>query len=240
MAAKNPSPETFRNELRQLVDALNDETVSTLDSAREVQLAARALLDAEATRLAGKLGAEAPRVQALKAAAAARVELAKALDVEVQIASVRVPRVAQADTLLHGRITDQSLSRVAGVTVQLVDAGGNPVADVPAVQTDAQGYYAFVLKSDQAAALAQEALAVTIASGDQSVKPAQPTVTVKPGATLVHEIKLNDDELGRLKLRPTGTTDLGLRRSAGAQAPKKSKPAAKSKKSAGRGKGKAK
>jgi hypothetical protein len=240
MATRKISAETFRKDLSQLVEALNEETVATLGNAREVQLAARVLMEAEAVRLAAKLGAEAPRVQALKAAAAARVEVAQALDVEVQIASVRVPRVAQTDTLLHGRITDQSLTRVAGVAVQLVDAGGKPVAGVPAVQTDAQGYYAFVLKPEQAAALAKEKLAVTIAGSGQSVQPAQAPLTLQPGATLTHEIQLTDDELARLKLRAPGAADLGLRRGVGAKrTARKPKAQTKSKK-APRGKGKGK
>ncbi|HSO06874.1 MAG TPA: hypothetical protein VLW45_06525 [Pelomicrobium sp.] len=213
MAVKKTSTETFRNDLRELVDALNDETVTTLNAAREMQLAARALIGAEAVRLTAKLGAEAPRVQALKTAAAARVEMARALDVEAQIAAVRVPRVEQTDTLLHGRITDQSLSSVAGVEVQLTDAKGNAIADLPAVQTDAQGYYAFVLKPEQAAALAKQKLAVSVVSSGQSVKPTQSPVTLAPGATLVQEVRLNDDELARLKVRP-GAADLGLRRTA--------------------------
>jgi len=242
MAAKKSSTETFRSDLRQLVDTLNDETVTTLNAAHEMQLAARALIVAEAARLTAKLGADAPRVQALKTAAAARVELARALDIEAQIAAVRVPRVEQTETLLHGRVTDQSLSRVAGVDVQLVDAKGNPVADVPAVQTDAQGYYAFVLKPEQAAALAKEKLAVKVTSGDQSVKPTQSPITLATGATLVHEVRLNDNELARLKLRPSGAADLGLRRTA--KPAQKTKTSTKSKSTAKtrrtrRGKGKA-
>lgn len=227
MAAKATNPETFRSDLHQLVNAMNDETVATLNGAREAQLAARALLEAEASRLAGKLGADAPRVLALRSAATSRVAVAQAIDVEVQIASVRVPRVEQADTLLHGRVTDQSLGRVAGVTVQLVNARGAPVESVSAVQTDAQGYYAFVLKPEQAQALAKEKLAVTVASGDVAVKPAQPALAVQPGATLVHEIRLTDDELARLKLRPTGGPDLGLRRGGAKAARKQAKPAGK-------------
>ncbi len=241
MAVKKTSAETFRNDLRGLIDALNDETVTTLNVAREMQLAARALIGAEAARLTAKLGAEAPRVQALKTAAAARVELARALDVEAQIASVRVPRVEQADTLLHGRITDQSLNRVAGVEVQLVDAKGDAVDGVAAVPTDAHGYYAFVLKPEQAAALAKQKLAVGVVAGDQRVRPAQPAVTLAPGATLVQEVRLNDDELARLRLRPAGGVDLGLRRAAKPARKRtttgKSKSAAKTKRTT-RGKGK--
>jgi hypothetical protein len=132
-------------------------------------------------------------VRALKAQAAGRVELVRAIDVEAQVAAVRVPRVEKADTLLHGRITDQALNRVAGVTVQLVDAKGEPVPGVKAASTDAQGYYAFVLKPEQAAALADRQLAVAIANDDQTVKPTQAAVSLATGTTFLHELLFNDE-----------------------------------------------
>lgn len=224
MNGKRPSNESFRTELKSVFDALDNETTASLGQARELQLAARALLDLEAARLARKLGGDAPRVQALKAQAAGRVEVMRAIDVEAQVAAVRVPRVEKADTLLHGRITDAALNRVSGVSVQLVNARGEPVSEVAPVQTDAQGYYAFVLKPEQAEALAKRELSVAVASGDQTVKPAQPAVALTPGATMVHEIKLNADELGRLKLRPAGGVDLGLRRSTGTKGGAAGKP----------------
>jgi predicted flap endonuclease-1-like 5' DNA nuclease len=201
MNAKKPSNETFRADLKSLFDTLQDETVASLGWARELQLAARALIDLEAARLAHKLGADAPRVRALKAQAAGRTDLARAIDVEAQIAAVRVPQVANADTLLHGRITDNVLNRVTGVTVQLVDVRGQPVEGVKEALTDAQGYYAFVLKPEQAEVLAGQKLALAIVNDGQQLKPAQPTLSLVPGTTLVQEVKLSDAELSRLHLR---------------------------------------
>jgi hypothetical protein len=217
MAVKGPSNESFSTDLKGVFDTLQDETVTSLAQVHELQLAARALMNLEASRLARKLGGDAPRVRALKAQAAGRVELVRAIDVEAQVAAVRVPRVEKADTLLHGRITDQALNRVAGVTVQLVDAKGEPVPGVKAASTDAQGYYAFVLKPEQAAALADRQLAVAIANDDQTVKPTQAAVSLATGTTFLHELKLSNDELSRLKLRPSKAPDLGPRRSAGAK-----------------------
>lgn len=200
-ATKTPA-ECFAADLKGVYDTVQDETLATLAQAREYQLAARALMDLEAARLARKLGGDAVRVRTLKAQAADRAEKVRALDVEAQIAAVRMPPLQMTDTLLHGRVTDQSLNRVAGVSVQLVNAKGEAVPGVSEARTDAQGYYAFVLKPEQAQALADEKLAVAVASGDQKLRPAQAELALAPGATAVREIRLSDAELVRLNLRP--------------------------------------
>ena len=200
-STKTPA-ERFATDLKGVYDTVQDETLATLAQAREYQLAARALMDLEASRLARKLGGDAVRVRTLKAQAADRAEKVRALDVEAQIAAVRMPQLEMTDTLLHGRVTDQSLNRVAGVSVQLVNAKGEAVPGVSEARTDAQGYYAFVLKPDQAQALADQKLAVAVASGDQKLRPAQAELTLAPGATAVRELRLSDADLVRLNLRP--------------------------------------
>jgi hypothetical protein len=203
MSANNPGNEAFRADLHNLVDTVQVETVASLSQAREIQLATRVLMELEAARLLRKVAAGAPQVETLRAQAAGRVDRVHAIEVEAQIAAVRVPRVEAADVLLHGRVTDQSLDRVAGVAVQLLDTRGEALQGVDAVRTDAQGYYAFVIRPELAQALADEKLSVGVASDDQQIRPVQGELTLVPGRTVVHELRLSEAELSRLGLRPT-------------------------------------
>lgn len=202
MNATRKASSTFRTDLLGLVDDLNDQAVSSLEQMRELQLAARSLLDTEALRLARKRGADAPQVQALKARASNRVDMVRAIDVEAQIAAVRVPRVDKTDTLIQGRITDSAARGVTGVTVKLMDESGKAVTGVEAVRTDANGYYAVVLKPAQAEALADQKLKIAVATDAGQVLPTEATLALQPGATLTQELKLSNDDLSRLKLRP--------------------------------------
>jgi hypothetical protein len=202
MNATRKASTTFRSDLLGLVDELNDQAVSSLEQMRELQLAARSLMDAETSRLARKRGADAPQVQALKARAGNRVEMVHAIDVEAQIAAVRVPRVDKTDTLIQGRITDAAARGVTGVTVQLMDESGKAVTGVEEVRTDANGYYAVVLKPAQAETLADQKLKVAVTNDAGQVQPSEATIALQPGATLTQELRLSNDDLARLKLRP--------------------------------------
>jgi hypothetical protein len=202
MNATRKASNTFRADLLGLVDDLNDQAVSSLEQMREIQLAARSLLELEASRLGRKRGADAPQVQALRARAGNRVDMVHAIDVEAQIAAVRVPRVEKTDTLIQGRITDAASRGVTGVTVQLMDESGKAVAGVEDVRTDDNGYYAVVLKPAQAEVLADQKLKVAVTTGAGQVQPTDATLALQPGATLTQELKLSNDDLVRLKLRP--------------------------------------
>jgi hypothetical protein len=222
--------DTFKADLVTLSEAFQDRQASALGEVREAQLALRALLELEGKRLAKRFGARDLRVANMQARAAAQAEAASALDVEMQIAAIRVPRVEKADTLLHGRITDAGLQAVASVSVQLVNERGDPVAGVEPVKTDAAGYYAFVLKPEVAATLAGQKLSVAVATEAAQVRPAgAEAVVVTPGASVLHEVVLNTADLQKLKLRfgadisrPSEPTEIRPPREPGKSRPAKS------------------
>lgn len=207
----NTGNATFKTDIAGLLETVQAQRDTWIAFAREAVLAARLLALEEARRLEAEAQGEDPdggqspkdlRAARLRAAAEATVQRVAALDVEREIAAIRTPPVARADTLLQGRITDESQLAAGPVTVTLIDEKGTPVAGVAAAKVDASGYYAFVLKADQAASIGTKPLTLLIGSdAGQLVPAAAKPFTLANGKTVIAETRLQVAELEKLKLR---------------------------------------
>lgn len=210
----NQGTTSVEGDLEGVFDALQDERVNVLATVRQLQLGAQLLGAMEAQRLARKSGPEDPRVVAFAAKSAAMLARVEAIDVELELAKVRVPPVGKTETLVHGRITDEEMKAAGRMEVALVDEGGRPVPGVPAVETDDAGYYAFVLSSEQVEAIgARRKVTVAVKRDDATIAPAAAQAfSVAPGTVAVNEFRLNPSELDQLRLRarfPVPETPVG-------------------------------
>ena len=190
----NEGAESAKQDLLGIVDQLQERRAEATAEFEQLVLARRALLALESRRLAKRLGPEASRVKHLAARLELYGEIANQLVVEEEIAHVRTPRVAAEDVVVQGRMMTEDQRGVAGATLQLVDAQGKPVAEVPPVETDDAGYYAFVMTPEVAKTVAA-AGTVSVAVGlekpvvPEGVKP----IAVAPGTRVTVETRLNLD-----------------------------------------------
>ena len=162
----------------------------------------------EGQRLARKSGGDDPRVAALGTRAATILERVGALDVEIEVAAIRVPSVSGAETLIHGRVTDeQRIAAAGGATAVLVDDKRQPVEGVDPVEVDDAGYYAFVVKPDVVTKMgADRKLSIQVEREGVRIVPATGNVfTIGAGTVAVNDVALSIGEMDRLRLRPSFT-----------------------------------
>jgi hypothetical protein len=198
----NEGEDSFKNDLQQVLEALQADRAEALNEARELQLIASMLMGVEGARLAARSTAD-PRIDTLAQARAAAIARAVELEPEIDIAATRVPMVKKTEALVHGRVADAIDRGTAGVTVTLADERGNAVPGVPPVTTDDGGYYALVVPPAAAAEIgANTRLQLIMERDGERVVPAIDTpITLEPGAARLSDVMLREDELRKLKLR---------------------------------------
>lgn len=203
----NTGQKTYKSDLQGAFETLQDQRSDLLGLVRDAQLASRLLVVEEARRLRSTVDADDPRATRYARASQNILQRVAALDVEVQIANIRVPPVTKAETLLQGRLSDESSKAAANVQVTLIDEAGKPVAGVAPVQTDASGYYAFILQPEQVAAIgANRQLTLQLGQDSGKLVPAgAKPFSLTTGQITAHETRLQASELDKLKLRTSFT-----------------------------------
>jgi hypothetical protein len=196
---------SFKGDVENLFETLQAQRADWLVLTRETMLAARLLALAEAHRLETSEGGgkDDPRAARLRAAGDAMARRSAALVVEQQIAAIRTPPVTKTETLLQGRVTDESAKAAGRVTVTLIDEKGTPVAGVEPVEADDSGYYAFLLQPQQVEAIgATRQLTLLVGTQGGKLVPAGATpFTLASGRIRVGETRLQTAELEKLQLR---------------------------------------
>ncbi len=206
----NTGQHAYKSDLQGAFEALQEQRSDLLAMVRDMQLASRLLAVEEARRLRTDVDPDDPRVAMYTQANASILSRVDALEVEVQIANIRVPSVTKTETLVQGRVTDEAAKALAHVQVALVDEAGAPVAGLGPVETDDSGYYAFILQPAQVDALAhQHLLSLQVGNDSGKLVPAgiQPFSLTK-GQVSVTELRLKAGELDTLKLRPSVMRDM--------------------------------
>lgn len=195
---------SFKSDVENLFEALQEQRSEALALARSMTLATRVLVLAEAHRLETREGGQDDtRVGRLRATGDTMARRSAALEVEQQIAAIRTPPVTKTETLLQGRVTDESAKAAGRVTVTLIDEKGTPVAGVEPVEADDSGYYAFVLQPQQVEAIgATRQLTLLVSSNGGKLVPAAATpFTLASGKIRMAETRLQAAELEKLQLR---------------------------------------
>ena len=194
--------ESAKHDTQELFEAGQAERSRLLTQVRDLQLATRLLVQAEARRLALRSPDDA-RISRLMTTERTLRDRAAVLGSELEVAAIRVPPVSKTDTLVHGRITDDAQRAPGRLTAMLVRADGSALEGVKPVEVDDAGYYAFVIDPATAASLGgQDRLSVTLQRGDKHVAPtAASNFTLKAGTVAVKDVALGDAELRRLSLR---------------------------------------
>ena len=203
----NAGDVTFEADLEAVFETLQLQRSAQLTTTRDMQLASRLLVGAELRRLIARFGPDDPRVARYAAGGAAILRRVAALDIETQIADIRVPPADPTQTVLQGRVIDTSLNAVPGLEVTLVDTQAQAIAGIEPVKADASGYYAFTLQPAQVEVIgASLGVMLQVGSDSASLVPsASKPLTLEAGKTTVIETRLQPAELERLQLIAPGS-----------------------------------
>ncbi len=134
---------------------VTDEKLEPLQQVRELQAAYRVLLQNEAVRLKKAYGENDVRVLEMQNRLRRNLTLVEKIEVEDQIRQIHVKESGEKESLVHGRITDESSRGLVGFTVALTDQEGKDLA-IGEARVDATGYFAVSITEEQAIRLASE------------------------------------------------------------------------------------
>ena len=109
MAARN---EFLGSDVAKAVEDLLQLRAVATDLTRNLATIQSALLQHEAERLELKLGKEHSRVSLLKERVRVSLGMIRELDVEEEIAGIRVPEVGETGALVHGRVVAEKKTAV--------------------------------------------------------------------------------------------------------------------------------
>lgn len=114
---------------------------------KDMQSLSRVLASRELRRLKNKLGEDDPRVNDLKQGLKRTFySLQDVANAQSDIA-IKVPETGEGETLLQGKIKDESGKGVTGLTVVMRDKKGDELA-LGKTRTDATGYFAVKINSE--------------------------------------------------------------------------------------------
>ncbi|NJR25886.1 MAG: carboxypeptidase regulatory-like domain-containing protein, partial [Richelia sp. CSU_2_1] len=143
----NSPPEALKQILKAFTDA-GSENINALQQVRDVQVVMGSLLQHEAKRLEKKLGRDNLRVQQIQSTIKRNQAISKDLEVELEIAKIRVPEVDQKDSLIHGRVVNENRRGWSGLVVSLADVQGKIIRALGKAETQDSGYYALTINAE--------------------------------------------------------------------------------------------
>ena len=143
---QNVPPEA-RNRITEAFSDAGSANIEALQQVQDVQVLMGSLLQHEAKRLEKKLGIENLRVQHIQSTIKRNQAISRDLEVEREIAKIRVPEVGPKDSLIHGRVVDENRRGWSGLTVYLANSQGNMIGALGNAKTQDSGYYALTIKA---------------------------------------------------------------------------------------------
>jgi hypothetical protein len=156
--------------LQRITEAFSDAgsaNINALQQVRDVQVVMGSLLQHEAKRLEKKLGRENLRSQHIQSTIKRNQAISRDLEVELEIAKIRVPEVDREDSLIHGRVVDENRRGWSVLTVYLANSQGNIIRALGNAETQDSGYYALIINAatrEKAARSIREGIFVVIAN----------------------------------------------------------------------------
>lgn len=195
--------DNFVENLHETLIKLRDGRIEALNDLKEIQIASRTLLQYEALRLEKRFGKEHPRTRHLKARLEQNLEVINDLEVEAEIARIKIPEVSQDEALIHGRVVDKNYRGISGLAVLMTDKGGEKLIDLGKSETDNSGYYSLVVKPDimdRMSDVIERGIFLTVfTSKDRIVHRELESVKVAKGGRVLVEAVLNREDLSAVR-----------------------------------------
>ncbi len=151
MATQQPRDEQIRQRLDSSITGLDDQRTENLKRSQLLQTNKDKVLKKEQERLQKKYGADHPRVAKITN----RLEYNRAalpeMKTEVERSEIQPPEFDANTWMVHGRVLNQKLTGIKGLTLALYDADGKVEKRLEFACTDERGYFAirFQVKEGQ-------------------------------------------------------------------------------------------
>jgi hypothetical protein len=185
-----------------------DEKFEPLRQIRDLQASYRVLLQSEAERLKKTYGENDSRVVDIQHRLRRNLAFVEKLEVEDQVRQIRVKEYGEKESLIQGRLVDESSIGLAGYTVELTDEEGKAIGITEAT-VDATGYFAAVLSEEQAnrMATAKTPVYMTIRNRKGEICERRPvSKTVGAGVRISDVITLPEARRAKTSAAPAGTS----------------------------------
>jgi|GEM_PF-1535563 len=144
----NNIPNEITTKIIESFNKAGSANINTLQQVRDVQVVLGSLLQHETKRLEKKLGKKNLRVQQVQASIKCNQTITRDLEVELEIAKIRVPEVDSKDSLIHGRIVDENRRGWVNLVVYFADVRGNIIHPLGKAKTEVSGYYALPMQAE--------------------------------------------------------------------------------------------
>ncbi|OEU62771.1 MAG: hypothetical protein BBJ57_10235 [Desulfobacterales bacterium PC51MH44] len=131
--------------------------LDTLNELKDIQLFSRFIFEKETQRLAKKHGENDLKIQRIRNNLTLNENLLQDIEVELEIAKIKVPEISEGGALVHGRVVDRSNRGITGLTVHLENENRKSLRFMGRSETDASGYYAFPIDPTALAKLSKAA-----------------------------------------------------------------------------------
>jgi hypothetical protein len=154
--------EDKNKDLQEELKAIKDNRLKGIENFRAIQKGLQPLLENEKRRLIKKYGTDHPRTRKIEAKLKHNINTVHHLDVEIQIAKIKVPKVDEKDLLINGRVTDEKLLGISNFMVYLTDSQKRKITSIKGTKTDTSGYYAFVINPKTAKTISKKKVYLTI------------------------------------------------------------------------------
>lgn len=146
MNEKKRSPENGIDELwGQTEPSIDEIRLKGMADFRNMALIGQALFQREAARLEKELGKDHPRPKKIQARLKTQARVVSDLEIELELAKIKVPPVPNNGALVHGRVVDLNHHGIAGLKVIMEDEKGRLIKFLGQPGTNASGYFSFAV-----------------------------------------------------------------------------------------------
>ncbi len=193
MAENRRNDDEWLTEILDNLTLAGAEGLEPLRQMREMQAAYRVLLQHETERLRQVHGDDHPLVLEMRNRLGRNLATVETLDVEDQLSRIQVVAAAEKESLVHGRVTDESSRGLVGFTVSLTDEAGKDLG-IAGAKVDSTGYFSVVIPEEQATRLgsAKTPVYLTIKNRKGEICERRPvSQAVAPGARVAETIALS-------------------------------------------------
>jgi hypothetical protein len=196
MATQRPGDEQILQRLDSSISGLDDQRTENLKRTQLLQTNKDKALKKEQARLQKKYGPDHPRVAKITNRLDYNQAALPEMKTEIERSQIKSPEFDTNTWMVHGRVLNQNLTGIKGLTLALYDANGKVEKRLEYACTDERGYYAirYQVKEGETPPFDEKAdyfLTVTDSQGKVCHKEEQP-LHVTIGQTDYRVIVLDD------------------------------------------------
>lgn len=186
-----------KQDLKDAIDT-NDDHVDALNDLKAIQIMVLTMYQREAARLSRVRGESDPRVKGLHESVERSLDLVESLDIEAEIAAIRVPETPEGGALVHGRVAEITTNRgIAGLTVFGEDEKGVALRTFGSADTDASGYFNIPVDDEALKALQAKDIYLTIRVSGGVIHRERKPVQLEPDAQRIVNIDIAKNSLNQ-------------------------------------------